>query len=118
MNFDIQSPIQLEPDHVPKLVEGKDIIGDYKIGKLLGTGAYGAVKLGEHLITGQKVAIKIIHKRKQKSERAQTRIAREISNLKQLKHPNVMECYGTIETDKTWFIITEFCTKGELFDYV
>ena len=62
--MDIKSPIQFEEES-KKLTprEGKDVIGDYKIGKLLGKGAYGSVKLGEHIHTGQKVAIKIIDKK-------------------------------------------------------
>ena len=29
-----------------------------------------------------------------------------------------MECYGTFETEKAYFLITEYCENGELFDYV
>lgn len=47
--MDAESPICIEPTSALKLVQGKDIIGDYKIGKLLGQGAYGEVKLGEHI---------------------------------------------------------------------
>ena len=96
----------------------KDVIGNYKIGKVLGKGAYGQVKLGIHLLTGRTVAIKIIQKRLQKSERALNRISREIEILKQVKHPNVMECYEVIETERSWYMITEYCSGGELFEYV
>jgi len=119
--MDVTSPIVLEESKKldrPSGQEGKDFIGDYKIGKLLGKGAYGSVKLGEHNSTGEKVAIKIIDKRTQKTEKAQLRIRREIEILKNIKHPNLMECYGTFETDKSFFLITEYCSKGELFDYV
>ena len=40
------------------------VLGSYKIGKTLGIGAFGKVKLGIHIITGQKVAVKILSKRK------------------------------------------------------
>lgn len=36
------------------------VLGPYKIGKTLGIGAFGKVKLGIHIITGQKVAVKIL----------------------------------------------------------
>ena len=29
-----------------------------------------------------------------------------------------MECYEVIETEKTWFMITEYCSGGDLFEYV
>lgn len=119
--MDVTSPIVLEESKKldrPTGQEGKDFIGDYKIGKLLGKGAYGSVKLGEHFSTGEKVAVKIIDKRTQKTEKAQLRIRREIEILKKIKHPNLMECYGTFETEKCFFLITEYCSKGELFEYV
>jgi serine/threonine protein kinase len=39
-------------------------IGHYKIGHTLGRGAFGKVRLGTHVETGVKVAIKILNKRK------------------------------------------------------
>ncbi len=36
-----------------------DILGDFIIGKTLGKGAFGKVKLGMHKITGEKVINKI-----------------------------------------------------------
>jgi serine/threonine protein kinase len=39
-------------------------LGDYKFGKTLGEGAFSKVKLAVHTPTGEKVAIKIIDKRK------------------------------------------------------
>jgi len=29
-----------------------------------------------------------------------------------------MECIEVIETEKDWFIVSEFCEGGELFEYV
>ena len=46
------SPITLEESKELKLTQGKDIIGDYLIGKIIGTGAYGVVKAGENRKTG------------------------------------------------------------------
>jgi serine/threonine protein kinase len=37
----------------------QDILGDFIIGKTLGKGAFGKVKLGIHKITGEKVINKI-----------------------------------------------------------
>ena len=38
------------------------ILGPYRLGKTLGIGAFGKVKLATHLMTGQKVAVKILNK--------------------------------------------------------
>ena len=45
------------------------VLGQYKMGKTLGIGAFGKVKLAVHEITGQKVAIKIVNKKDMKRER-------------------------------------------------
>jgi len=39
-------------------------IGHYVVGRSLGQGTFGKVRLGTHLITGEKVAIKILEKDK------------------------------------------------------
>lgn len=40
---------------------------NYKLGKTLGIGSFGKVKIGEHVLTGHKVAIKILNRRKIKN---------------------------------------------------
>ena len=39
-------------------------VGNYIIGKTLGEGSFSKVKLGTHLITNERVALKIIEKAK------------------------------------------------------
>jgi len=45
---------------------GKDgnPLRNYRIGKTLGIGSFGKVKIAEHISTGHKVAIKILNRRK------------------------------------------------------
>jgi 5'-AMP-activated protein kinase catalytic alpha subunit len=45
---------------------GKDpnSLRNYRIGKTLGIGSFGKVKIAEHISTGHKVAIKILNRRK------------------------------------------------------
>lgn len=40
---------------------------NYRIGKTLGIGSFGKVKIAEHILTGHKVAIKVLNRRKIKS---------------------------------------------------
>ncbi|CAE8617304.1 unnamed protein product, partial [Polarella glacialis] len=37
-------------------------IGHYILGKTIGEGTFGKVKLGTHILTGEKVAVKILEK--------------------------------------------------------
>lgn len=45
----------------------ESILPNYKLGKTLGIGSFGKVKIAEHLLTGHKVAIKILNRRKIKN---------------------------------------------------
>jgi len=46
---------------------GDAVLPNYKLGKTLGIGSFGKVKIAEHVLTGHKVAIKILNRRKVKS---------------------------------------------------
>ena len=59
-------------------------------GKHLGKGTFGQVKLGQHTLTGEKVAIKILEKDKINDQKDVERITREIKILKKVRHPNVI----------------------------
>ena len=60
--------------------QNKPIIGNYKLLRTLEKGKFGVVKLGKHIHTGEKVAIKIIDK-KQHKQRTFDEILREVDNL-------------------------------------
>ena len=66
--------------------EGK-VIGGFIIGKTKGKGTFGKVKQGTHILTGDKVAIKILEKDKIKDHSDIERINREITILKKVRHP-------------------------------
>lgn len=65
----------------------------FYLGKSLGQGTFGKVRLGTHLITGEKVAIKILEKDKIKDQSDVERVTREIHILKIVRHPNVIQLY-------------------------
>ena len=94
------------------------IIGDFKIGAKLGQGTFSKVCQGIHLPTGEKVAIKIMSKDQIKEKSDKIRIEKEINIQKKLHHQNIVQQYAIIETDSTIYIISEYCSGGELFDYI
>jgi 5'-AMP-activated protein kinase catalytic alpha subunit len=93
-------------------------IGHYMIGKTIGEGTFGKVKLGTHNLTGEKVAVKILEKHKIVEDVDVVRVTREIKILKLARHPNIIQLYEIIETPKKLYLITEYITGGELFDYI
>ena len=42
----------------------------------------------------------------------------EINNLKDLDHPNILKMYEFFEDEKRYYIITDVCKGGELFDEI
>lgn len=68
-------------------------IGDYTIGKTIGEGTFGKVKLGVHNMTGEKVAIKILEKNRIIDVADIERVSREIHILKLIRHPNIIQLY-------------------------
>ena len=64
------------------------------------------------------MAIKILEKIKILDPSDKKRIEKEINILKQLRHNNIVQQYCIIETTNTIYIITEYCSGGELFDYI
>jgi len=69
------------------------IIGHYNIGKTIGQGTFGKVKLGQHTLTDEKVAVKILEKERIKDVADVERVAREIHILKLIRHPNIIQLY-------------------------
>jgi len=42
----------------------------------------------------------------------------EIINLKKLDHPNILKMYESYECDKRYYIVTDLCGGGELFEEI
>lgn len=64
------------------------------------------------------MAIKILEKDKIHDQKDVERITREIKILKKVRHPNVIQLYEIIETEKELYMIMEYANGGELFDYI
>ncbi|KAK9171888.1 Protein kinase domain protein [Cryptosporidium meleagridis] len=93
-------------------------IKDYRIGQTLGIGSFGKVKLAIHEPTGRKVAVKIMNKVKMKAINMYEKSIKEISILKSIIHPHIIRLYEVIDTPSDIYIIMEYVTGGELFDYI
>eukprot|EP00127_Corallochytrium_limacisporum_P003549 Clim_evm32s150 gene=Clim_evmTU32s150 len=93
-------------------------IGQYILGETLGVGTFGKVKIAEHTLTKHKVAVKILNRKKIKSLDMKSKIKREIQNLKLFRHPHVIKLYEVITTPTDIFMIMEYVSGGELFDYI
>ncbi|CAH1773361.1 unnamed protein product [Owenia fusiformis] len=93
-------------------------IGHYVLGDTLGVGTFGKVKIGKHELTGHKVAVKILNRQKIKTLDVVGKIRREIQNLKLFRHPHIIKLYQVISTPTDIFMVMEYVSGGELFDYI
>jgi MAP/microtubule affinity-regulating kinase len=103
------------------------VIGNYTIIKTLGEGNFAKVKLAKHKLTGaeviwfwwftSKVAIKVIDKTTL-DEKKLSKLYREVRIMKMLHHPNIVKLYEVIETKFTVFLVMEYASGGELYDYL
>jgi hypothetical protein len=87
----------------------------YEIGKELGTGRFSSVRLGTHLITGKKYAIKIIDKSGMEQKEREA-LRAEIAVLKLVKHPNVIHLKNQFETRRHMYIVMGLCSGGDMFE--
>lgn len=46
------------------------------------------------------------------------RVKTEIKALRNLQHPHICRLYEEIETENKIFLVLEYCSGGELFDYI
>jgi 5'-AMP-activated protein kinase catalytic alpha subunit len=93
-------------------------IGNYRLGKLLGYGSFGVVRLGVNVITNHQVAIKILNKKKMKQLKVKEKTYKEIHLSKMFDHPNVVKLYEYFESKDDVYVVFEYVTNGELFEYI
>ncbi|CAF3834210.1 unnamed protein product [Adineta steineri] len=92
-------------------------IGFYRILKDIGLGNFSRVKLGQHLLAKEKVAIKILDKTKLDNS-TQRLLLREITSTEKLHHPNIIRLYEVIETIKEIYIVVEYASGGDLYSRI
>ncbi|KAI8367876.1 kinase-like domain-containing protein [Choanephora cucurbitarum] len=96
-------------------------VGDYWLGKTLGRGSSGRVKIGIHKITGEKVAIKIISKSHLAANASvEKAVKREIAVMKLISHPNIMSLLDVIDLSDSpnLYLVLEYVQGGELFEHL
>ncbi|GMS84476.1 hypothetical protein PENTCL1PPCAC_6651, partial [Pristionchus entomophagus] len=92
-------------------------IGFYRLGKELGSGNFSKVKIGSHILTNERVAVKIMEKAKMDAK-SQKLLSREIENMEKAKHPNIIQLFEVVETISRVHLVCEYARGGELYMYV
>lgn len=89
----------------------------YTPGTVLGEGAFGEVRKCQHKTTKVVRAVKLV-KKDNLSDNEIKALEDEIEILCKLDHPNIIKIFEIYTDDKRYYIVTELCKGGELFDEI
>lgn len=95
----------------------EQVVKNYRLLKTIGKGNFARVMLARHMPTNSEVAIKIIDKT-QLNTNSLEKLFREVSIMKLLNHPNIVKLFEVIETEKTLYLVMEYVSNGEVFEYL
>ncbi|KAF0682891.1 Aste57867_25026 [Aphanomyces stellatus] len=89
----------------------------YDMGRAIGRGSFSVVRMAVHKQTKKKVAAKCIRKANLSVVDVQAFIT-EVSVLKEMHHPNIIQLFEVYSEPDQFILITEFVEGGELFDRI
>ncbi|KAI9036418.1 putative serine/threonine protein kinase Kin1 [Aspergillus affinis] len=103
--------------------------GQWTLGKTLGAGSMGKVKVGKNMETGEQVAVKIVprqsteeHRSSREAERAdrskEIRTAREAAIVSLVNHPYICGMRDVVRTHYHWYMLFELVNGGQMLDYI
>ena len=94
----------------------KDVSSRYKLGKTLGQGAFGLVRLCTHTASQKEFAIKIMTKKQIEKQKIYVKLLEnELSILGSKSHPNIIRIIDLIEDEENYYVVSEAVRGGELF---
>lgn len=89
----------------------------YKLGHVLGEGAFAQVVIGEDTVTRDRFAIKIINKESYDVREMQF-VMREVKIMMKIAHENIVNTYDIFDSMKHLHLVIEYMEGGELFDII
>lgn len=91
------------------------LMNRYELGRTLGQGTFAKVYHGRNLASGESVAIKVIDKEKVMRVGMIDQIKREISVMRLVRHPNVVQLHEVMASKSKIYFAMEYVRGGELF---
>jgi 5'-AMP-activated protein kinase catalytic alpha subunit len=93
-------------------------VGVYEIGKLLGEGSFGSVRMAVNTKNKEIVAMKIIEKEKIKKQELLGNLKKEIEFLMMIEHPNVVKLIEVLASKSKIYLVLEYVSQGELWEKI
>ena len=93
-----------------------EVVGDYFLSKILGTGSYGVVRLGLHRTSRKELAVKIMPKHSEDANSIK-RISSEIATMEKIGRgcPFIVQLHEVLIGDHHIYLVMECAMGGELF---
>ncbi|KAI9804287.1 MAG: serine/threonine-protein kinase KIN2 [Piccolia ochrophora] len=103
--------------------------GQWALGKTIGQGSMGKVKLAKKVDTGEQVAVKIVPRqtpddghgnrdRERQDHSKEIRTAREAAIVSLLEHPYICGMRDVVRTNFHWYMLFEYVNGGQMLDYI
>ncbi|KAM9840290.1 uncharacterized protein ACBR49_015692 [Aulostomus maculatus] len=94
-------------------------VGSYLVGKMINKGSFARVMEGLHIGTGEKVAIKVIDKKKARQDSYVLKNMKREPRIHQMvRHPHIVVLLETLETENSYYMAMELCAGGDLMDRI
>jgi len=93
-------------------------VGDFNLGKTLGTGAFGRVRFVTYKPNGQHYALKMLKKAAIIKMKQVDHIVSEKNILTQMNHPFIVNMYGSFHDPRLIFMVLEYIVGGEFFTHL
>ena len=102
------------------IVENKtqNIKEHYKILEKIGSGSFGKVYRVNHIHSNQFRAMKVISKETLQYQDDDKKFLKEIEVLSKIDHPNILKVFEYYQDNKSYYVITELCKGGELYEQI
>ncbi|KAG6643284.1 hypothetical protein CIPAW_09G199700 [Carya illinoinensis] len=92
-------------------------VGEYQVGRQIGSGSFSVVWHARHRVHGTEVAIKEIATGRL-NKKLQESLMSEIFILKRINHPNIIRLHDIIEVPGKIHLVLEYCRGGDLSIYI
>ncbi|KAK8532014.1 hypothetical protein V6N12_053466 [Hibiscus sabdariffa] len=93
------------------------VVGNYLVGRQIGSGSFSIVWHARHRVHGTEVAIKEIATGRL-NKKLQDSLMSEIFILKRINHPNIIRLHDIIEVPGKIHLVLEYCKGGDLSMYI
>ncbi|XP_061785413.1 hormonally up-regulated neu tumor-associated kinase homolog isoform X1 [Nerophis lumbriciformis] len=115
----VRVPLPSAPRELLRSFPHSKRVGSYLVGKMINKGSFAKVMEGLHLGTGEKVAMKVIDKKKARLDSyVQKNMKREPHIHQMIRHPHIVVLLETLETENSFYMVMELCAGGDLMDHI